>query len=120
MPLLLRSRRALTVDSVSVRSVHVRFAPESGHTRACPLSAISARHQATSPGRLTAPSRSADSPVTPSSRLWRPQGDDRSLATLSWMAGASAEEEINEPTGKFLRRRGDIIRLELLASAVLS
>ena len=36
------------------------------------------------------------------------------------MAGASTEEEINEPTGKFLRRRGDIMRLELLASAVLS
>jgi hypothetical protein len=36
------------------------------------------------------------------------------------MAVASAEEEINEPTVKFLRRRGDIMRLELLASAVLS
>jgi hypothetical protein len=36
------------------------------------------------------------------------------------MAGASAEEEINEPTGKFLRRRDDLMRLELLASAVLS
>lgn len=94
MPLLLRSRRALTVDSVSVRSVpaspgafhlagaqlmnstlgrlsalghkrrdqrghapmHVRFAPESEHTRACPLGAISRHHQATSPGRLTAAS----------------------------------------------------------------
>src|SRR5262249_28790473 len=75
------------------------------------ISAVSRHHQATSPGRLTAPSHSADSPMTPSSRLWRPQGDDRSLATLSWMAGASAEEEINEPTGKFLRRRGDILRL---------
>ena len=100
--------------------MHVRLAPESGHTRACPLGAISRHHQATSPGRLTAPSRSAERTVTPSSSLWRSQGDDRSLATLSWMAGASAEEEINEPTGKFLRRRGDIMRLELLASAVLS
>src|SRR5262249_61769613 len=99
---------------------HIRFAPERGHPRACPLGAIIRHHQATSPGRLAAPSRSADSTVTPSSRLCRPQGDYRSLATLSWMAGASAKEEINEPTGKFLRRRGDIMRLELLASAVLS
>jgi hypothetical protein len=82
--------------------------------------AISRHQQAASPGRLPAPSRSADSTVNPSSWLWRPQGDDCSLATLSRMAGASAEEEINEPTGKFLRRRGDIMRLKLLASAVVS
>jgi len=42
------------------------------------------------------------------------------LATLSRMADASAEEEINEPTGKFLRPQGDITRLKLLASAVVS
>src|SRR5262249_958880 len=100
--------------------MHIRFAPESGHTRACPLGAISRHHQATSPGRLTAPSRSADSTVTPSSRLCRPQGDYRSLATLSWMAGASAKEQTNQPPPKFLGRRGDIMRLELLAAAVLS
>jgi hypothetical protein len=31
------------------------------------------------------------------------------------MAGAPAEEEIDEPTGKFLRPRSDIAHLELLA-----
>jgi hypothetical protein len=31
------------------------------------------------------------------------------------MAGASAEEKINEPTNKFLRPRSDIAHLELLA-----
>jgi hypothetical protein len=31
------------------------------------------------------------------------------------MAGAPAQEEIDEPTGKFLRLRSDIANLELLA-----
>jgi hypothetical protein len=31
------------------------------------------------------------------------------------MAGAPAQEEIDEPTGKFLRPRSDIVHLELLA-----
>jgi hypothetical protein len=31
------------------------------------------------------------------------------------MAGAPAQEEIDEPTGKFLRSRSDIVHLELLA-----
>jgi hypothetical protein len=33
----------------------------------------------------------------------------------SRMAGAPAQEEIDEPTGKFLRPRSDIAHLELLA-----
>jgi hypothetical protein len=33
----------------------------------------------------------------------------------SRMAGAPAQEEIDEPTGKFLRPRSDIVDLELLA-----
>jgi hypothetical protein len=33
----------------------------------------------------------------------------------SRMAGAPAQEEIDEPTGKFLRPRSDIVHLELLA-----
>jgi hypothetical protein len=35
---------------------------------------------------------------------------------ISWrMAGAPAPEEIDEPSGKFLRPRSDIAHLELLA-----
>ena len=33
----------------------------------------------------------------------------------SRMAGTPAQEEIDEPTGKFLRPRSDIVHLELLA-----
>jgi hypothetical protein len=33
----------------------------------------------------------------------------------SRMAGAPAEEEIDEPTGKFLRPRSDVAHFELLA-----
>jgi hypothetical protein len=36
-------------------------------------------------------------------------------AVSSMMAGAPAQEEIDEPTGKFLRPRGDIAYIELLA-----
>jgi hypothetical protein len=104
-------------------SLVVCFDPESGQIAElslCPLCAITRHQRATSPGRLPAPSRSADSTVTPSNRLLRPQGDGCSLAILSRKVGASAEEEINEPTGKFLRPRGDMTRLKLLASAVVS
>ena len=104
-------------------SLVVCFDPESGQIAElslCPLCAITRHQRATSHGRLPAPSRSADSTVTPSNRLLRPQGDGCWLATLSQKVGASAEEEINEPTGKFLRPRGDMMRLKLLASAVVS
>jgi hypothetical protein len=36
-------------------------------------------------------------------------------AVSSRMAGVPAQEEIDEPTGKFLRPRSDIVHLELLA-----
>jgi len=36
-------------------------------------------------------------------------------AVSSRMAGAPAQEEIDEPTGRFLRPRSDIAHLELLA-----
>jgi hypothetical protein len=39
----------------------------------------------------------------------------RGEAVSSRMAGAPAQEEIDEPTGKFLRPRSDIAHLELLA-----
>jgi hypothetical protein len=39
----------------------------------------------------------------------------RGEAVSSRMAGASAQEEIDEPTGRFLRPRSDIAHLELLA-----
>jgi hypothetical protein len=39
----------------------------------------------------------------------------RAEAVSSRMAGAPAQEEIDEPTGKFLRPRSDIVHLELLA-----
>jgi hypothetical protein len=42
-------------------------------------------------------------------------GQASPASALSRMAGASAEEKINEPTNKFLRPRSDIAHLELLA-----
>jgi hypothetical protein len=36
------------------------------------------------------------------------------------MVSTSAEEKVNETTGKFLRPRGDIMPFKLLASAVIS
>ena len=41
-------------------------------------------------------------------------------AALSRMVNASAEEKVNETTGKLLRPRGDIMPFKLLASAVIS
>jgi hypothetical protein len=42
------------------------------------------------------------------------------VVRLSRLAGAPAEEKINEPTGRFLRPRVDMMRPKLLASAVVS
>jgi hypothetical protein len=42
------------------------------------------------------------------------------LKGISRMACASAEEKINEPAGRFLRPRDDIMRPKVLAPAVVS
>ena len=54
-------------------------------------------------------------------RLWRANEHSRHASILegeavsSRMAGAPAKEEIDEPTGKFLRPRSDVAHFELLA-----